>query len=318
MLSEVHEQEEGLRTLQCVIEGKVKDPLLLVGTSGVGRRFSVLQAAKQSFGPSAVMIGAGGGLGTHPDLALLEPDEPGKDLKVKEVREVLAQAKMYPTLSRDRYIIIDGADQMSAGADNALLKTLEEPPPATRFFLLAERLADVLPPIRSRCGLVRYNRLSEAFIVSKLCERGSDADAALVCARLSDGSLGRAFRLWASSRIQVRDRMVTILRAAANRDLVTAFHTTDALQADSKKKSDDLPEGLAFLDHIIKDLFLVDYEPASLTNLDLMSDIRELRHKLGLEKLVKVRAHLRALGTLPKTALLSFHFKAALASALMG
>lgn len=305
MLSEVRGQAEGTRFLQRVVDGDLKAPLLLVGPAGTGRRFSVLQAAKQSFGPSAIMIDAG----THPDLWQVEP-EPGKDLKVDAVRDLLDRAASWPTLARDRYIVIDGADRMTAGADNALLKTLEEPPPSTRFFLLAEHRQDVLPTIRSRCGLVRYNRLSESLIFGKLSEHESNETLALTCTRLADGSLGRALKIYHGSRIALRDRMMAIFRAAAHRDLVDAFHGIDAA-------GDDLREGLGFLDHLVKDTFLVEHDPAAVANLDLVSDLRGLRHKLGLMKLAQVRAGLRALGTLPKPALISFHLKAALASALI-
>jgi DNA polymerase-3 subunit delta' len=305
MLSEVREQEEAVRFLQRVVDGAIKDPLLLVGPAGTGRRFSVRQAAKQAFGQSAVMID----VGTHPDLWYVEP-EPGKELKVDVVRDRLDQAQLHPTLVRDRYFILDGADRMSIPAANALLKTLEEPPPSTCFFLLAERRHDVLPTIRSRCGLVRYNRLSESFITSELQRLGCDEMLALVYARLSNGSLGRATRLYHTAKLALRDRMLGIFKAAVSRNLVDTFHDIDSTE-------EDLLEGLDFLDHILKDIFLIEYDPSVVTNLDRVSDLRELRHKLGLKKLVEVRTRLRGLSTLPKQVFIPFHFKAALAGALM-
>jgi len=95
---------------------------------------------------------------------------------------------------RGKFFIIDEADLMEGQAQNALLKTLEEPPPETYLILVTTSPGELLSTIRSRSQLVEFGELPEGVMVPALAEAGlSAADAALM-GRLARGSLGRALR----------------------------------------------------------------------------------------------------------------------------
>ena len=86
-----------------------------------------------------------------------EPNEPvHKDISVDQVREVERAAALAPFEGRTRVVIIDPADAMSIGAQNAFLKTLEEPPPNTAFVLIATREDRLLETVRSRCRRIEF------------------------------------------------------------------------------------------------------------------------------------------------------------------
>ena len=83
-----------------------------------------------------------------------------------------------PTMGSNRVVIIDPADDMEAGAANALLKSLEEPPQGTYFVLISHRPAKLLPTIRSRCRTVRFPVRSDAEIRKFLNRTCADLDSA--------------------------------------------------------------------------------------------------------------------------------------------
>jgi DNA polymerase-3 subunit delta' len=88
--------------------------------------------------------------GVHPDVPVLEPGDSGS-IKIDQVRDVIDRVQYRPFEGRRRVVIIKDADALVAGAQHALLKTLEEPPPASVFILLTARPDMLLATVRSRC-----------------------------------------------------------------------------------------------------------------------------------------------------------------------
>jgi len=150
---------------------------------------------------------------SHPDFRLVqrEPwkgddiipetdrkgDEPlARNIRVKQIRMLERVLSVSPALSNRRAIVVDAADDMERGAANALLKSLEEPPAGTVFFLISHMPGRLLPTIRSRCRLLRFNPLGEAdmraVIVAELPQAGATELDALV--RAGEGAPGQALR----------------------------------------------------------------------------------------------------------------------------
>lgn len=88
--------------------------------------------------------------GVHPDVLIVEPGETGT-IKIDQVRDFVESSSYRPFEGRRRVAIVDHADAMVPGAQNALLKTLEEPPPSSVFILVTSRPDTLLPTLRSRC-----------------------------------------------------------------------------------------------------------------------------------------------------------------------
>ena len=94
----------------------------------------------------------------HPDVLVVEPGDSGS-IKIEQVRDVVDRARYRPFEGRRRVVIIDEADALVAAAQNALLKTLEEPPPSSVFILVTARPDVLLPTVRSRCPQLRFRPL---------------------------------------------------------------------------------------------------------------------------------------------------------------
>jgi DNA polymerase-3 subunit delta' len=88
--------------------------------------------------------------GVHPDVPIIAPGDTGV-IKIEQVRGVVDRAGYRPFEGKRRVVIIDEADALMASAQNALLKTLEEPPPSSVFILATSRPDMLLATVRSRC-----------------------------------------------------------------------------------------------------------------------------------------------------------------------
>ena len=112
--------------------------------------------------------------------------------------EVLEKAARGAVMGRGKVFLIEQADLLTAGAQNAMLKTLEEPAGRTLVILNTDAPDQLLQTIRSRCQTVRFGEMSTATVVAELKRRGvADADDA---ARVAGGSLGVAMR-WAADGV---------------------------------------------------------------------------------------------------------------------
>src|SRR3954453_18165860 len=129
--------------------------------------------------------------GMHPDVLFVAPGDNGS-IQIDQVRDVVDRAQYRPFEGRRRVVIIDEADALVPPAQNALLKTLEEPTPSSVFILVAARPDMLLPTVLSRCPQLRFRPLSLEEMTAALIARGrTDADARAIAAT-ADGSLGQA------------------------------------------------------------------------------------------------------------------------------
>ena len=146
----------------------------------------------------------------HPDILIPEhPPENKEEVKkredgqpyrrkrsipIDEVRTLQRRLNTRPTLGSRRAVIIDPADDLEKSAANALLKSLEEPPRGTFFLLVTNRLGRLLPTLRSRCRVLRFNPLSDEQIAAILASSAPQADAATRAAAIAaaEGSPGAA------------------------------------------------------------------------------------------------------------------------------
>lgn len=148
--------------------------------------------------------------GAHPDLQVIEPPAETKgtrtriEIGVEAVRTATTALHSTAAMGGRRVLIVDGADALNRNAANALLKPLEEPPRDAVLLLVAHDLRRVLPTIRSRCAVLRLDRLPDP-VVLRILERqapGLTPDAQRALARLARGSAGQALELAAGETLE--------------------------------------------------------------------------------------------------------------------
>jgi DNA polymerase-3 subunit delta' len=127
---------------------------------------------------------------------------------------VVSAASKTPFEADCRVFVIERVDELGDEAANRMLKTLEEPASFVHLILLSDRLAEVLPTIRSRCQLVRFDASSVQETAEALQAVGESEDAALACARLALGDAERARELAGSEGRALRAAAERYARAA--------------------------------------------------------------------------------------------------------
>ena len=202
-------------------EGRLGHGYLFVGPAGVGKRRFALHLAQgllcetrpsEALDPCGVCPACREvTAGNHPDVIALEKPADKTNIPVETMKEFCPQMALRPARGRTRIALIDDADALEAGAANALLKTLEEPPPGTILILVGTSEEAQLPTIVSRVQVVRFRPLTEEQAAGVLLATGTAGtrDEALRLARLGGGCPGQAAELaapeWQTFRTKLLD-----------------------------------------------------------------------------------------------------------------
>ncbi len=289
-----------------IASGRAGASLLFHGPEGVGRRFTALSLAQALNCPEQ----PGEGCGTcgscariarvesgtieegehkgdfrqftrHPDVHLVVPGR--NEIRIDEIRALRFAAQRRPFEGRRSVFVVDPAERMTPAAANAILKTLEEPPPGTCIVLVAEDPSVLLPTVRSRCILVPFHKVPPAEIEALLSRQGSleGHDVSLVAA-LADGRPGRALSFDLESYREKRGALVEILERLA-RPLPRAHVIKDAEALGSRGEPADAEAALEILESLLRDALLVHAgaPDAALANRDVADRIRSLAASMG-------------------------------------
>lgn len=120
--------------------------------------------------------------GTHPDFHVIEPESPGKAIRVDQIRALIEFSVKTAQQGGYRVIVVNPAERMNINAANALLKCLEEPGDKTLLMLVSHQISAILPTVRSRCQLVAFDK-PEASIarswLEPLCDNAEQAKSLL-------------------------------------------------------------------------------------------------------------------------------------------
>ncbi|HVF50304.1 MAG TPA: DNA polymerase III subunit [Pyrinomonadaceae bacterium] len=292
--------QEALRRM--LANGRVPGALLFAGADGVGKKLFALELAKALNCRSPVGVEACGhcpvceriGKFAYPaadvrdayekviwsdfgDVGLLLPRN--RLIVVHAVRDLERESNFRPFEGRARVFIVEEADRLNEAASNALLKTLEEPHPASHLILVTSRPASLLPTIRSRCQTVRFAPVAAAEIEQYLVrEHRRSGEEARLAALLSRGRIAHALELNLDKYRSERDSMLETLEAlVAPADRMRLLRAAEDL-SDAKRK-DDFEPRLEMLETLIHDVWLLAQKApaAALVN----EDVRERLARLG-------------------------------------
>jgi DNA polymerase-3 subunit delta' len=185
--------------------GQVSHAYLLAGPAGIGKTTLALEFARLLLcerpdaedGPCGECLSCRRiAHGNHPDVTLVEVQAGKRLLGVDAAREeVVRLANLTPSSGKWRVFILPNAERMTPNTVNALLKTLEEPPPGVALLLTSAEPDNLLPTLLSRCQLVPLQALTAGEIAAALEEHwGVAAAEARELAALANGRLGWAVR----------------------------------------------------------------------------------------------------------------------------
>ncbi|MCR4671840.1 MAG: DNA polymerase III subunit delta' [Lachnospiraceae bacterium] len=194
-----HEQiKESLRN--ALISKKVSNAYIFCGEDGCGKNtlasaFAKALVCEAGYGDSCGMCRSCMRFesGNHPDVRRIIHEKPAS-IGVDEVRaQLVNDVAEKPYYGGRKVYIIDEAEKLTAEAQNAMLKTLEEPPAYAVILLLANSTEPLLPTILSRCVTLNLRAIGQDTVVRYLMQNcGTPEDQARICAAYSQGNIGKA------------------------------------------------------------------------------------------------------------------------------
>jgi DNA polymerase-3 subunit delta' len=251
-----HEKSKNL--LRMFLENKnIPHAFLFYGQEGIGKKMVAKEFAKHLFCEKGIACGRCNPCiklerGSHPDLIVIEGDN---SIGIDQSRMLSKEICEYPYESEKRAIIIDKAETLTREAANALLKTLEEPPPYNHFFLITSSEKEIPPTIRSRCNRVFFAPLSREKLKQFFLQRpDADDERADLLADISYGSIGCGL-FWAEADNFLLRRVIIELITGRNRCFVKASLVAEKIF----KTNMGLGMYLAFLLSFFRDLLVVKY-----------------------------------------------------------
>jgi len=157
-LSDIVGNPETISRLQIIARDGNMPHMIISGMPGIGKTTSILCLARQLLGPAAYKEAV---------LELNASDERGIDVVRNRIKS-FAQKKVTLPPGRHKLVILDEADSMTGGAQQALRRTMEVYSSTTRFAFACNQSNKIIEPLQSRCAILRYSRLTDAQIVSRL------------------------------------------------------------------------------------------------------------------------------------------------------
>ncbi|MDB5173743.1 MAG: holB [Phycisphaerales bacterium] len=263
-LQQIFGQESAVTWLrQAYLADRLPHGLIFAGPVGVGKATAARALAKLFLCENPKQDDACGkcescrvfDAGNHPDYHVITKeliryhDKTGKskgiDLSINVLRpEVIEPAGRKAVMGRGKVFAIEQAELMNPQAQNALLKTLEEPAGRTLIVLLTDQPGSLLATIRSRCQTVRFGALDKDRVCKELARRGVDPALAEDAAELSRGSLGIALK-WMEDGVvaparELLGQIDNLFAGTAPDDLPGWFKNAAEAYAQKQLERDDL------------------------------------------------------------------------------
>jgi DNA polymerase-3 subunit delta' len=294
---------------RALANGRVRHAYLIVGTESIGketfaRAFAMTlncteadETARPCGRCSACKRIASG---SHPDILYSENDPATGVLKTEEVRAMMGRIALKPYEARYRIAIFRDFDHARGNAQDALLKTLEEPPPQAVLLLLAPAPETLLPTITSRSQVIALRPLAtEAVREALIQHKGAAPDQADLLARLCGGRMGWAIRaLQDPAILDQRAQALDLLEDALHRNRAGRFEIADGLSRDKLALTPLLELWQTYWRDV---LLLAQGAAAPPANLDRLDALKRLANSMTPdEALSSLKATRRTLDDLTK------------------
>ncbi len=237
----------------------------------------------------------------HPDISKLKRDTEKKNISVEQVRELLERLSMGSFLNSYKIAVIEGAEDLSAGAANALLKTLEEPTPKTILILISNSLNSFPETIRSRCQVIKFLPVAEREIFDYLKNRGLSRSEAEDLAHLAFGRPGIAVNFLENKNLfaEYKEQVEEFIKLAGG-DITERFKIINEIASIKYDKGDMVPRLTAKLEIwsvILRDLLFINLDNVEfISNRFISSRLEQLAKSYTPEKLLELLKDIKKTG----------------------
>ncbi len=282
---------------RAVRRGRVPQSLIFAGPEGVGKRVVATALAQAVSCPNRADGDACGACSVcvriaghrFPDVTWLDKGDHAS-IKIDSLRAQILEAVGYrPFEGPRRIFIINDADDLTLQAQDALLKTLEEPPPAAVLILITAYPDTLLATIQSRCRRLRFGLLPDSDVARVLVSHaGVDSTKARQLALVSGGSVSRALNEETGYFDEDRDAALGLLRARGTAMTERMKAAASFAQHDNKRRAREAASSrLTILASLLRDLTaLSGANGVPLANADLDEELRRLAGAYDSTRLV--------------------------------
>ena len=239
--------------------------------------------------------------GNHPDIIRVTHEKPNS-ISVDDIRtQVNNTVDIKPYQGPYKVYIIPQADMMTPQAQNAILKTIEEPPSYAVFLLLTENAETLLPTINSRCVMLKLRNIKDTLIKKYLMENLEIPDyKADMCTAFAQGNMGRAIMLANSDHFnEIREEAVQLLKHISEMELNEIVAAVKNISVYKLEITDYLDIIMIWYSDVL--LYKATKEIDKVVFKDQLQSIKEQARKssyegieLILESLEKAKARLKA------------------------
>lgn len=283
---------------------KLRHAYLITGPQGVGRRSLALGFIKALNCQNPVEQGEPCGVCStcqqigrqaFPDLTVITAEEGHKDIRIEQIRVLQHTLMLAPYQARYRVALILDFQRVTASASNALLKTLEEPPPKAVLILTADAQESLLPTIASRCEVLRLRPMRVADAGQILVEKkGLNPTDARLLAHITSGRLGAAMRLYNDPQALVfRGQLLDDLAELLPANRRERFAYLDGQFKHSRAGRDALFEIISVWLTFWRDVFICTaWAELPLVNIDREPFIRRVAGKVDMQTAQRVMTSL--------------------------
>jgi DNA polymerase III subunit delta' len=264
---------------------------LFVGPDGIGKRAAAIAVAKAIHCEEGVNDFCGSCVncarisdGNHPDVRLIQPLPEKKEISIQQIRELQRDLNYRSFSGKRKIALIDPATLMNLSAQNALLKTLEEPPENSWIVLIAANSGGLLPTVRSRCVRLSFAPLTRQQVAAYLISQNKTTpDETESLAAMSMGSIGLAFNLKTEQLFEKRKDWAQTLSSLKRRDYHSAMAAAEELGEDRDKTL----SFLGWAESWFRDLLVYQAtgEADELVNVDMLAEIERQAAEVKLDRL---------------------------------
>lgn len=272
--------------------GRLHHAYLFLGPDGVGKRTVAMALAKAIHCAENEHDYCGGCVncarisdGNHPDVRVIAPLADKKEISIQQIRELERELNYRSFTGKRKIAIIDPATLLNTAAQNALLKTLEEPPADSLMILIAANGGGLLSTVRSRCLRLSFAPLPRqevaVFLESKFAVKFEDAQ---FLAAISMGSIGVAANLDKDELVEKRRIWSGMLDSLKTKDYQAAMVAAEAIAANRVEAL----EFLKWAETWYRDLLVhsVTQQPDELVNLDMLEQIEKQSGEKNTDQLL--------------------------------
>ncbi|MCC0685041.1 DNA polymerase III subunit delta' [Clostridioides sp. ZZV15-6383] len=257
-------------------KNKLNNAYMFEGIDGIGKKKFADELSKLLLGYE--------NLENSPDYVLIKPD--GNSIKIAQIRNLQSDIVVRPHKEYKIYVI-NNAEKMTVEAQNALLKTLEEPPNYAIIILVTNNKESLLETIKSRCDIIKFSPIPMEDLKSYLINTGIEEERAQLLATFSRGSIENALNLSQSTEFSVmREDIQQYIQIMLDKNIVEILNIPNNME----KYRNQIINLLDIMINYFRDIILLkeNVNKNMLINVDKLVFIQNMSGKISYSQLSKI------------------------------